>query len=104
MKLALPTGTAAIEGDTVKVDPGAVALFQLEPFLVALIGRELGVLVHNVLEFIHHAAIRQEEQAVLGVHKLVLGGVGAKEQMMPGACQKFHAHAVNFGTLHTGAA
>ena len=86
MKLALPACASAVEGNAVKIHPGAITLFQLKPFLVALLGGKLGVLVYNVLEFIHNAAVGQKEQTVLGVHQLILGGVGPKEQMVPGAC------------------
>ena len=49
MKLALPACAPAVEGNAVKIHPGAITLFQLKPFLVALLGGKLGVLVYNVL-------------------------------------------------------
>ena len=38
VELTLPARTAAIEGQIVEVDPGAVLVLQLQPSLVALVG------------------------------------------------------------------
>ena len=53
VELTLPAGAAAVEGQAVKVDPGTVFLFQLEPDIVPLVGGQVGVLVHDVLELVH---------------------------------------------------
>ena len=83
MELTLPACTAAIEGQVVEIDPGAVLVLQFQPDGVALVRGEVGVLVHPVLELVHDAAIGQEEEAVLGVEQGVFPGVLAKEQMVP---------------------
>ena len=72
VQLALPPGTAAIEGQVVEVDPGAVLLFQLEPLGVALVRGQVRVLVHDVLELVHFAPVGQEHKAVLGVEQGIL--------------------------------
>ena len=69
VELTLPAGTAAIEGQVVEIDPGAVLVLQFQPDGVALVRGEVGVLVHPVLELVHDAAIGQEEEAVLGVEQ-----------------------------------
>ena len=103
VQLALPARAPAIEGQAVKVDPGAVFLFQTEPDVVALVGRQGGVLVHDVLELVHFAPVRQEDQALLGVGQGVLGGIGPEQQFVPGSGQKLHGHRVDLSALHTGA-
>ena len=103
VELTLPACTAAIEGQSVKVDPGAVFVLQLQPGLVALVGGQIGVLVHDVLELIHRAAVGQEEEAVLGVEQGVLVGVPAEEQVVPRCGEELHGHGVDLGALHAGA-
>ena len=56
-----------------------------------------------MLEFIHHAAVWQEDKAVLGVQQLVFIRILLKEEMMPRGGQELHAHGVDLGALHTGA-
>jgi len=64
---------------------------------------EIWLLIHNVLEFIHHAAVWQEDKAVLGVQQLVFIRILLKEEVMPRGGQELHAHGVDLGALHTGA-
>ena len=103
VELTLPAGTAAIEGQVVEIDPGAVLVLQFQPDGVALVRGEVGVLVHPVLELVHDAAIGQEEEAVLGVEQGVFLSVLAKEQMVPGSRQELHGHGVDLGAFHGGA-
>ena len=103
VELTLPAGTAAIEGQVVEIDPGAVLVLQLQPDGVALVRGEVGVLVHPVLELVHDAAIGQEEEAVLGVEQGVFLSVLTKEQMVPGSRQELHGHGMDLGALHAGA-
>ena len=103
VELTLPARTAAIEGQIVEVDPGAVLVLQLQPSLVALVGGEVGVLIHDVLELIHCAAVGEEEEAVLGVEQGVLVRILAEEQVMPRRGEELHRHRVDLGALHAGA-
>ena len=103
VELALPAGTAAIEGQVVEIDPGAVLVLQFQPDGVALVRGKVGILVHPVLELVHDAAIGQEEEAVLGVEQGVFLSVLAKEQMVPGSRQELHGHGMDLGALHAGA-
>ena len=78
-------------------------MLKLQPDLVPLVGGQVGLLVHDLLEFIHKAAVGQEGQTVLRVIQLILGGVRPEKQVVPGAGEKLHAHAVNLAALHAGA-
>ena len=100
MQLALPPGAAAVEGQVVKVDPRAVLLFQLEPLGVALVGGQVGILVHDVLELVHGAAVGKEHKAVLGVEQGVLLGIFAEQQVVPRRGEELHGHGVDLGAFH----
>ena len=84
MQLALPATAAGVERQVIEVDPRTILLLQGEPQLIALLGGHLRVLIHLVLEFIYHAAIRDKDQGVLAVAQLVLIGLLAEEEVMPG--------------------
>ena len=103
VELTLPAGAAAVEGQAVEVDPGAVFVLQFEPDIVPLVGGQVGVLVHDVLELIHLTAVGQEDEALLGVGQGIFGGVLAEEEMMPGGGEELHGHGVDLGALHAGA-
>ena len=72
------------ERQVIEVDPRTILLLQGEPQLIALLGGHPRVLIHLVLEFIYHAAIRDKDQGVLAVAQLVLIGLLAEEEVMPG--------------------
>ena len=81
VELTLPAGTAAIEGQVVEIDPGAVLVLQFQPDGVAIVRGEVGALAQPVLELVHDAAIGQEQEAVLRVVQGVFPSVLAKEQI-----------------------
>jgi hypothetical protein len=103
VQLALPACTAAIEGQVVKIDPRTILLFQLEPLGVALIGSQIQILIHDMLELIHGAAVGKEHKAVLGVEQGVLLGVLAEQQVVPRRGEELHGHGVDLGAFHRGA-
>ena len=104
MQLALPARAAAIEGQALKIQPGAVFLFQPGPFGIALVGREAWVFVHNVLKFVHHRAVGQEVQGVFCVCKLIARRLVPKEQVVEICREELHAHGMDFAALHAGLA
>ena len=63
--LFLPSAAVRIERKAVVVDPRAVLLVEVKPDLIPLCGRELRLLVDNVLELIDLAAVAGCEHRIL---------------------------------------
>ena len=101
--LALPVLTCAVERDlAVQTHPGLIDGSQLFPFLVALGRGQLGVLVDDVLEMVHHCAVGDEGQRTRQMAVAELAGIRAEEAIGPRPSEELHRHRVDFACLHAG--
>ena len=102
MALTLPALALAVEGDLAGLHPGHIQTQQLLPDLMTLLGIKLRILVHDVLEMVHHGAVGNEAQSTLQVVVAELPGIVAEETLCPGPCEEFHGHGVDFAAFHAG--
>ncbi len=71
------------------------------PFLVALGRGQLGMLVDDVLEVIHHRAVGDEGQRTRQMAVAELAGVRTEEALGPGPGEELHRHGVDLAGFHT---
>ena len=101
--LALPVLTRAVERDlAVQTHPGLIDGSQLFPFLVALGRGQLGMLVDDVLEVIHHCAVGDEGQRTRQMAVAEFAGIRAEEAIGPRPGEELHRHRVDLAGLHAG--
>ena len=100
MVLTLPAAPLGVEGNlAVHLHPGHIDAGQLLPRGVALRRGHVGLLIHDVLEVIHHGAVGDEGQCACQMAVQELAGVGAKEALRPRPCEELHAHGVYLAAL-----
>ena len=101
--LALPALALAVEGDlAVQTHPRHIDAEQLLPHGMALRRGEIRLLIHDVLEVVHHGAVGDEGERVREMAVAELRGILAEEAVAPRPGEKFHGHGVNLARLHRG--
>ena len=78
----------------VVVAVGQILLLKLLPGGGTLIRRKIGIFIHNVLIFVHAAAIGYERERFHHVGIAVLHNAVAEEQPQPRIRKVFHGHGV----------
>ena len=103
MLLALPALTLAVERDlAVQLHPRHINAQQFFPGGVALGRGQVRLFVHDMLEMVHHGAIRDKGQRTGQVAVQELAGILAKEALRPRPGKEFHRHGVDFASFHAG--
>src|SRR5206468_1858421 len=75
-----------------------------KPLCLASLRAAIRILIHEVLELVDSAAVRQKDDVFHHVQMPETFCGFAKKQFHPGISQKLHAHAVNFTSFSCGPA
>ena len=101
MLLALPALTLAVERDlAIQLHPRHINAQQFFPGGVALGRGQVRLFVHDMLEMVHHGAIRDKGQRTGQVAVQELAGILAKEVLRPRPGKEFHRHGVDFASFN----
>ena len=100
MQLLLPEASLSEERISLVVQVGFVLPFQTAPCLLSLCRGQLRMLIDDMLEFIHHTAVRNKRSRILQVHFHVILRPVAEEQVHPLLREKFHGHGMDLRGLH----
>ena len=94
--LPLPMLAVRIERNlAVQSEPRRIDAHEPLPFRVALLGRQIRLFVHDMLEVVDHRAVRDERQRGGQVAVFELVRVGAEEALGVFPAEEFHAHRMD---------
>ena len=74
--------------------------FQTAPCLLSLCRSQLRVFIDDMLELIHHTAVRDKRSRILQMHFHVLLRPVTEEQVHPLLREKLHGHRMDLRGLH----
>ena len=77
-----------------------VFFLQLLPCRMSLIRCQIRIAVDNMLEFVHHASVRNKCDRIFQMHLSVCVSFFFKKQIHPWFCKEFHRHRMNLCCLH----
>ena len=100
MKLPLPVAALPETLVILVIEMRLVFHLQLSPGSVPLRRRHIRILIHNVLEFVHHTAVGDKSRRILQMHVNIVLLPVPKEQIHPAFRKEFHRHGVDFRRLH----
>ena len=100
MQLLLPKASLSEERISLVIQVGLVLPLQTAPCLLSLGRGQLRVLIDDMLELIHHTAVRNKRSRILQMHFHVILRSVAEEQVHPLFREKFHGHGMDLCSLH----
>ena len=100
MKLFLPKTTFFHKWISFVIKMWFVFFLQLLPCRMSLIRCQIRIAVDNMLEFVHHASVRNKCDRIFQMHLSVCVSFFFKKQIHPWFCKEFHRHRMNLCCLH----